>query len=91
MKSIYHYDTDPDLAGLEALRRHRGMPSNFVKTHKRFLQDKDSFFNRFTKRGGKGTARWEDFLAHDGIKKHWRRDESGKPIVEKKRKWDEVE
>lgn len=91
IKSIYHYGRDPTDLGLDRLDYYKGATSALLRMHQKFLKDTDSFFNRFVKRDGISTARWEDFLVYDGIKKAWDRDQAGDPIVVAKRTSDQME
>ena len=56
-----------------------------MKTHKRFIKDKDSFFDRFIERNGKEKARWEDFMVTDEMKLIWSTDASGQSLLGKRK------
>lgn len=90
VKCIYHHGVEFSHGELEQLAQCPGLFTAFIRLHKRFIKDRETFFERFTKRDGKITARCEYFLAHDGIRKTWDRDEDGQPNCRKKRKWNQV-
>ena len=86
VKCLYQHDMDPaefdmyELGDVDCM-----MLMDLVMTHKRFIKDKDSFFDRFTKRNGKEKARWEDFMVTDGMKLLWARDVTGESILGKRK------
>lgn len=91
VKSVNESDVELDWSEFEKLSGYRGLFPGFLRTQRRFTKNKDSFFNRFTKRDGQASARWEDFLMDDGIKKGWKRDQkNGESIIGGKRRWGQV-
>lgn len=85
VKCLYHHDMDPEDFDFDDLDGVDDMILDLVRTHKRFIKDKDSFFDSFTKRDGKEKARWEDFMVPDGMKLLWARDATGESILEKRK------
>lgn len=62
VESLYHHEMEPIHLDLDDLDNVEGILGNLMETHKRFVKDKESFFNKFTIRSGKEKARWEDSM-----------------------------
>lgn len=89
VKSLCYHDIDPGDVGLSKPDNLSAIFPGLLQTQKRFMKDKDSFFNRFTKREGEETARWEDLMAADGLKTIWHRDAKGKSLLGKRKRDEE--
>ena len=85
VKAFYHHKVKLDEFNIDMCDGISGFTRAMVKTQRRYMKDKTTFFDRFKSKTTKDKARWEDFLLSGGLNNLWQRDDNGVPKAGKRK------